>query len=236
MNILTVKNGIELAHFDNYTLYKMYTKNNTKFFICLPSSQQETYQMMIDFPEAYYTSLLEQEKIDEINHICDTLYESNYNAIYVLPNITTYDLQEFKSENDNHAYQNLLKALYEYTSQTYNALKDNPGMNINQAICIISQTDDDKKLINWLDINMPGYFTSIDYSRVLEKDTNNGDDGWTTLGGPTEGATKNDTANKKNNHKVRILVPSKMGFLNFTFILITISLFVAFVLAVLLFK
>lgn len=236
MNILTVKNGIELAHFDNYTLYKMYTKNNTKFFICLPSSNQETYQMMIDFPEAYYTSLLEQEKIDEINHICDTLYQSNYNAIYVLSNITTYDLQEAKNENDNHAYQNLLKALYEYTSQTYDALKDNSNMNINQIICIISQTEDDKKLMDWLDINMPGYFTSLDYSRLLEKDTNNGDDGWTTLGGPTEGVAKTDANNKKNSHKVRILVPSKMGFTNFTFILIALSLFVGISLSVLFLK
>lgn len=223
MNSINVKNGLELQQFDNYTLYEMFTEDAKKYYMCLPTSNQEEYQMVFDFSEEYYNSLLESEKISEISKICDLLYTTHFNSIYVLSNITTYDLHEAKEENDSHAYRNLLKKMHEYTYAAYTALDDNKDLRINQTIYIINQTPDDVKLMDWLDLRMPGYFKGIDFRHLLSDTLSTESSGGSALSGPNNGTSIEQT-NNKSNHKVKILVPNKHGFLNITFIAVIIVL------------
>ena len=228
MNNIVVKNGIILTKTDNYILYEMYTEDTTKYYMCLPINNQKKYQMIIDFPEEYYKSLLNEDIITEIKRICDVVFKSNPNSIYVLPNITTYDLTEAENENDDHAYKNFLKKLQKYTYNVFLSLSKNNDININNTIGIITQTVDDKKFMNYLETTMPGFFESINLSSLTREEDINNDTGWTTLGGPSEGEISKDTANKKSNHKVKVLIPNKHGFLNITFIIVIIALSLIF--------
>lgn len=223
MSDISIKNGHIVDKTDKYTLYKIVTSDTNKYYMCLPTFDHESYQMIIDFPEEYYKSLLETEMITEIKKICDTLYRQSNNSIYILSNITTYDLREALSENDDHAYMTLLNNLQKCTYNAYEALNNN--IVISNVIGIITQTKDDEKFMHYLEVSMPGFFTNIDLSDLLHKATINDDTGWTTKGGPVNGSESIEHTNHLSKPKVKKLIPtSKHGFLNITFIFIIICL------------
>ena len=162
--------------------------------------------------------------ITEIEKICDVLFKSNANSLYILSNMTTYDLHEAQNENDIHAYATLLNGLKRCTSDAYNILKTGNDINISNVIGIVSQTGDDKKFMHYLETNMPGFFTSIDLSNSLSQESTNDDTGWTTLGGPNGEESLEHTNNLSKQKVKKLLPPSKHGFINFTFIVVIISL------------
>ena len=57
MNNIVVNNGHVVIKTDNYVLYKIATSDTQKYYMCLPTHEHESYQMVIDFPEEYYKSL-----------------------------------------------------------------------------------------------------------------------------------------------------------------------------------
>ena len=229
---IVIKNGIKVSRFDDYIVYQMYTDDATEYYMCTPTNKQDKYKMIIDFPEEYYKALLQNETVSEIKRICDSLYSKNNGYIYILTNVTTYELNEANTENDGHAYATLLKQLQKYTFDAYKSLTANGGdIYIDTVIDIVMQTDDDKKFIDWLDINLNGYFNGVNLNHKNEFVTQNNDDsGWTTLGGPSSNDA--DKTNTKSNVKTKVLVPSgnKHGFSNFAFIVLL--LFIAIIMGV----
>lgn len=216
---IVIKNGIKIAIYDNYIIYQMYTDDAEEYYMCTPTKKQDNYKMIIDFPEDYYQSLLPNEKIEEIKKICDSLYSKNNSYIYVLTNVTTYELNEANTENDEHAYSMLLKRLQKYTYNAYKAIaSSNDETKIDPVIDVVIETNDDKKFIDWLDINLNGYFNGITLNTQNIVTTQANDDtGWTTLSGPTNGSNEIDKTNAKTSSKIKKLVPSsnKHGFINF---------------------
>ena len=216
---IVIKNGIKIAIYDNYIIYQMYTDDAEEYYMCTPTKKQDNYKMIIDFPEDYYQSLLPNEKIEEIKKICDSLHSKNNSYIYVLTNVTTYELNEANTENDEHAYSTLLKRLQKYTYNAYKAIvSSNDETKIDPVIDVVIETNDDKKFIDWLDINLNGYFNGITLNtqNIVTTQTND-DTGWTTLSGPTNGSNEIDKTNVKTSGKIKKLVSpsSKHGFINF---------------------
>lgn len=226
---IVIKNGIKIANYDNYTIYQIYTDDAEEYYMCTPTMNKEKYQMVVDFPEEYYKSLLPNEIINEITSRCNSLYQNNNSYIYILTNVTTYELNEAKKDNDNHAYSVLLRRLQKYTYNTYHSLTSGENeISINPIIDVIIETDDDKKFIDWLDINLNGLFNGImlnNTQTVTVED--NEDNGWTTLSGPSNSEDTMNNTNTKANKKVKTLIPlnNKHGFSSifFTITVIIIS-------------
>lgn len=225
MNNISIKIGHAIDKTADYILYKIVADDVFKYYMCLPTHDSKSYQMVIDFPEEYYKSLLEAEMITEIKKICDALFERNSNSIYILSNITTYDLHEAQSENDDHAYGILLNKLQKCTYNAYNVISNGSDIDISNVIGIVTQTGNDEKFMHYLDASMPGFFTCIDLSNLLSQELPTEDAGWATIGGLVSGGESMEHANNISKPKTKKLVPSsKHGFLNITFVMLIILL------------
>lgn len=221
-----IKNGIKLTTNKNYELYQMYTDDATEYYMCIPNSPKKEYKMIIDFPEEYYKSLLKDEIIDEINSICDYLYNKQENYIYILTDITTYDLSLVNNENDKHAYSVLLKQIQKFTYNAYKVITNNNSDNnsentLNPVIDIVTQTSNDKKFIDWLDINLNGYFSSVELSNKKQLISQNNNENISL--NKAENMFEISEIPTKSNIKTKKLVPNnKKGFSNFDFIVLGI--------------
>lgn len=160
MNNVNIKNGICIYRCDEYSVYQMYTERGKEYYMCLPENNEPSYQMVVDFKEDYYDMLLEKDLLEEIKTTYDKLYQEKNNRVYILTNITINDLQEALDNNDDHSYQVLLRNIQKYTRNAYKTLIDD-FVEIDQTIDIMIDTDSDKKFINWLDVNFPGYFQGL---------------------------------------------------------------------------
>lgn len=235
---INIKNGIKVTNSDNYTIYQMYTDDAQEYYMCTPNKIYDSYKMVIDFPEEYYKSLLPNDIINEITKTCNSLYKNNEGYIYVLTNVTNYELNEAKTDNDNHAYSILLRKIQKYTYNAYHAISNQ--VPIDTVIGIIIQTDDDLKFINWLEINLNGLFTGIRLNNSLQaiNTQDNDNSGWTTLSGPSNGNVS--LTNTKSNGKVKKLVPPKSmhGFSSVFFMItvLMISLTISLILSILILK
>ncbi len=212
MDKLNIRNGILAYQMENYSIYEMYTDEADQYYLCIAKNQTNNYKVVIDFPEVYFNDLLKEDKLTEIRNTCDKLYENNYQYIYILPNVTTQELKEAKTENDNHAYQVLLRKLQKYTYDVFKSLTSNMGkIIIDKKINIIVGSDDDKKFIDFLDINLNGYFAPMYLEHEKVKIEENNDV-------PIEYISNNEnTVTVKNEEKTRKLTPAnKQGFLTVT--------------------
>ena len=241
MSNIKIKNSYLLYSNELYSIYQVYMNDLEEYFMCLPASSKEKYKMIVDFPEEYFKGLLLEEKGNEIKKICDRLYVENNNYIYVLSNVTTYDLNEAVTENNDHLYENVLRRIQKYTYNAYSTLSESSifGINIDQVITLITQTDDDKKFMNWLETNQntSGLFKNLDLSYLLRNDTNLQDDaGWTTFGSQTMGGGELTNTQKKSNVKVKRLTPptGKHGFSSLAFLGLVIVGYLIFGLIVIL--
>ena len=172
MDNVIIKNGICVEKNDKYSIYQMYTDRGKEYYMCLPNNHLEKYEMVVDFKEDYYSMLLEKDLHEEIKVTYDKLYEEQNNRIYILTNVTVNDLEEALENNDDHSYQVLLRNIQKYTRNAYKTLIDE-FIEIDQTINIMIDTDNDKKFINWLDVNFPGYFKPLTtFSENKEEELN----------------------------------------------------------------
>ena len=215
MNVINIKNGILLDYNRNYSVYEMYTNDGNEYYMCIANYNTDKYETVIDFPEEYFNSLLNEEKLTEIRKTCDTLYSDDEPYIYILPDITTYEVKEAKNDNDDHAYQVLLRRLQRYTYDIYKSIaENNENIKIDQVINIISDTENDKKFIDWLDINLNGYFKPKYLNRTKNEDKD------IEIPINTNDNQKEILNNDITKPKVRTLKPAdKSGFSNITFII-----------------
>ena len=218
MNSINIKNGILVKNYDNYHIYEMYNEDTEKYYMCIPNNDNTNYQMVIDFPEEYYNSLLNEEIIDEIKKIYDKLYEDKNNYVYILSNVNTSELNEIIDNNDDYSYSVLLRRIQKYTYNAYKSLIDNQNIKIDQVIKLIIQTDKDKKFINWLDTYMTDYFKGIDLSYLTKKNIN-----------INNNIVNDNKELDKSNIKIKKLVPNKKGFSSsmYIFLLTLISILLA---------
>ena len=232
---IVIKNGIMIANTDKYNIYQVYTDDASEYYLSTPIQDSNKYKMVIDFPEEYYKSLLSGDIVNEIKGKCDKLYEKNNNYIYILSNVTTYDLKQALEENDNHAYAVLLKKLQKYTYNAYKVITANNQVDIDQVIDIVTETDEDKKFMDWLDVNLSGLFNGISLNTITNVNDSE-DTGWTTLSGPGGESESIDKANTKQTVKVKTLVPlgNKHGYSNIIFMimLLGISLALGFIFSI----
>lgn len=222
MNDIHIKNGINIYQNDDYIIYQMYTTDGLVYYISMPTTKDNSLDMTIDFKEEYYNSLLKNELIEQIKERCNLIYKHNKNTIYVLPNVSTYDLGMALKDNDNHAYEYIFNNLQKYVSHTYYGII-NENISINQVISVIIETNDDKKFMHWLDINKKGFFKELDIDKVKNADTVESDTGTN----PSKSGNSNDSlVNTANKSKTKVLIPkgNKHGYINISFIIITLVL------------
>jgi len=220
------QNGRLLSKNDKFSMYEIYTNNGLNYYMCLPNEETFDLQMVIDFPE----TTVEDEKLESALKICDTLYDSRVNYIYLLTDVTTNDVASASMENDDRAFRILFEELCKYTIHANEILKKTVDANISQVIQVVTQTDNDGKFMDWLDVTYPDYFKKMDLSKLVKFDLNlNDDDSWTTRGGPTNGGSSMENTNNLNKPKVKKLMPpNKHGYLNITFAIVVISLALVF--------
>ena len=218
MDIVKIKNGILLYLADKYAIYEMYADDTSQYYMCIANSQNNNYEMIIDFPEAYFDSLLKDDKLSAIIDTCDVLFKDYYPYIYILPNISTKEFKEAKTENDNHAYQILLRKLQKYTYDVFKSItSSNESIKLDNTIHIVVDTDDDKKFIDFLDLNLNGYFVPMKIKR--NKENNDTDNEIPIIVSNNQG--QNEII--KNNSKIKKLFPrDKKGFTSLAFITLTI--------------
>ena len=171
MNVINIKNGILLDYTKNYSIYEMYTEDAKTYYMCIANYETNKFETVLDFPEEYFMTLRNEEKIEEIKKTCDSLYDGTIPYLYILPNVTTYDISEAEEINDNHAYQVLLRRLQKYTYNIYkNITNNNSNIEIDQTIKLIIDTETDKKFLDFLDINgLNSYFIPMYLERSLVK-------------------------------------------------------------------
>ena len=170
MGNINIKNGILLTYNKNYSIYQMYTIDAEEYYMCIANIDSNEYQMVVDFKEDYFDSLLENEQITEIKKNCDILFDEAHPYIYILPNLNTFEYSEAKNNNDDRTYQLLLRKIQKYTYDTFKAITEGNNIKINQVINIVVQTEDDKKFVNWLDMKLTNVSTiclSEEYCRLI---------------------------------------------------------------------
>lgn len=209
MDNINIKSGILLTYNKNYSIYQMYTVDAEEYYMCISNIESNEYQMVVDFKEDYFDSLLENEQIAEIKKNCDILFDGAHPYIYILPNLNTFEYNEAKNNNDDRTYQLLLRKIQKYTYDTFKAITEGNNIKINQVINIIVQTEDDKKFVNWLDMKLTNYFTPIDLNKIKNTEKNK------TYDIPING----NKIIEENNIKVKKL-KNKKGFTNIHFILL----------------
>ena len=171
MNVINIKNGILLDYTNNYSIYEMYTADAKAYYMCIANFETDKFEMVVDFPEEYFNSLLKDDKITEIKNTCNTLYADNHPYLYILPNVTTYDLKDSQVTNDNHAYQVLLRKLQKYTYDVYkNITENNSNIMIDEKINLIIDTLDDRKFLDFLEINLNNYFVPMSLDRSIQNE------------------------------------------------------------------
>lgn len=205
---------------DTYSIYQINTIDGESYYISLPTNMKNNLTMTIDFKEEYYNALLKNEIIEQIKDRCKKLYKINPNIIYILPNVSTYDLSIALTENDNKSYEHIFNSLQKYVSNSYHILTSN-NINISQIITIITETSDDKKFMHWLELTKQGFFQELDINKVLENDN---------IRESNQAKNRISTENTNNKPKSKVLIPknNKHGYTNILFIIISLSLLIVF--------
>ena len=220
MDSIHIKNGIRIFSNDNYAIYQMYTLDGEEYYMSLPIISSNL-EIAIDFKEEYYNSLLKNEIIEEIKKRCNKLYKIKNNTIYILPNVSTYDLNNALEDNDNHAYEYIFMRLQKYVSNSYYMIK-NDKININQVVNIVIETENDKKFMHWLDIQNKGFFKELNMNKISLIDNDTGSS--STKSGVD--STSINITNTLNKPKTKVLIPknNKHGFSHIYFIIIILLL------------
>ena len=217
-----IPNGRLLKESDKYSLFEVYTANGLRYLLGLPNEEVFDIQVVIDFPEGKSDA----EKIVDASGVCDVLYRNRTNYAYLLTEVTTADKNKATEENDDRAYKILFNELCKYTKDASDVIKYTVMAKVMDVVGIVIQTESDQKFVDWLDIEYPNYFKSINLREFKEVDVNTSDDtGWTTLGGPVNSGPSNTLSNAP---KAKKLLPpikaSKHGFSNITFSIVVICL------------
>ena len=221
MDNITINNGIRVYNNDKYHIYQMYTLDGSRYYISIPNSNNNELNIAIDFKEEYYDSLLDKEIIEQIKKRCDLLYKANKDIVYLLPDVSTYELDEAKKDNDKHAYEFILNKLKKYTNELYYTLS-NSSFKINQIITIITETDDDKKFMHFLELENEGFFRELEINKLLDNNISSNDTG--SNPSKSGGDTSNEISNSKPKAKILVKNNNKHGFSNMSFIIITLLL------------
>lgn len=210
MEVINIKNGVLLGYTRNYSIYEMYTEDMSTYYMCIANYDTNRFETIIDFPEEYFNSLRNEEKLEDIGRTCNSLYSDNHPYIYILPNITTYDISEAEIENDNHAYEVLLRKLQKYTYSIYKSItNNNENITIDSTIQFIVDTEEDRKFIDWLEINLNSYVKPRYLDRKKAKEITNDS---------KQVEEKNQIVKEESNVKTRKLVPDNRGFSSIGFI------------------
>lgn len=137
----------------NYTIYKANT-----YYICIPAYNCNFYHIFMGFSQKDLNNLAEEELIQEIRKISDSINYSYPNGIYVLPIISSKLYQEATKENDDRLYNKLLNNIIQPITFNIYSLLSSQNMRVSQTIKMIKQNDEDNKFVGWLSIKLGNAF------------------------------------------------------------------------------
>ena len=103
-------------------------------------------------------TLNEEELIQEIRRISDSVHIAYPNGIYVLPIINYAFYEEAAKENDNRLYNQLLNKVIQPVTYSVYSLLNNQDMRVSQTIKMIKQNDNDNKFVSWLFLKLGSTF------------------------------------------------------------------------------
>lgn len=136
--------------------YKIYSTDN--YYLCIPNTNTSFYHVFMGFSEKDLTMLSQEDLINEVRKISDSINAVYKNAVYVLPIIEPSLLITTTDENDDRGYNKLLKNIIQpITISVYSKLVSQ-NKSVSQIIKMIKQNDMDKKLVGWLSMKLGSNF------------------------------------------------------------------------------
>ena len=138
---------------NDYSIYK-----NNNYYLCVPNVEHRFYHVFLGFSLLNLESISNEKLIIEIRKIGDSIFSVYKNSVYVLPIINPTTLLEATSENDDHAYNKILKNLIQPITFSVYSMLIKKNVSVSQIIKIIKQNDVDKKLIDWLSLKLGDNF------------------------------------------------------------------------------
>ncbi len=207
---VNITTGILFANDNEYAIYEMYipgtdTEDN-KYFICVPTKEYQEYQIIVDFAEVNLYSLTKEARLEAIKKAANRAFASFKNIIYVIPNIDVEERLDALDYNDDTLFTKFHNRVMKYVTNAYWAVKTaNHNVTLPEVVNIITDTDADKKYIDWLQLHKSSdNFIMITINSPVNNTEFPGDEGGTALaGGPSD--------LEKENTNTRKLIPPKKG-------------------------
>lgn len=138
---------------NEYSIYK-----NDNYYLCVPHVEHRFYHVFLGFSLMNLESISNEKLIIEIRKISDSIFSVYKNSVYVLPIINPTTLLEVTSENDDRAYNKILKNVIQPITLSVYSMLMKKNASVSQIIKMIKQNDVDKKLVDWLSLKLGDNF------------------------------------------------------------------------------
>ncbi len=225
----TISKGTLYSFNNDYSIYELNANDSLTYYLSMPNKDIDSCQLYLGFPTLDMSILDKNQFTEEISRFSKVIHTVNPNGLYIFCNLQYNELHEASNDNDDRLYTILLNKLHLITKDVYDAVSINNNVTINPQIYAIKQNNDDTKFIDWLEIRLNGFITSLNGKKLLKEyssisknnvldETGNSDFG-------TRGFSGDGFSNTKSDVKVKKLVKpqsGKKGFSSFAFIILTI--------------
>ena len=200
---MNINEDILFAQIDGYYIYQSYNEEAQMYYLCIPTTEVEKYELFMGFPKKDLMELSKDEVINEINDVIVNVWD---NGIYILPDVSVSELDMAAKENDDKSYNIIFEQVHSITSSFYKKITNNKK-NIGNVIHAFNQNDSDTKFIDWLEIklgskNINGI--NLMATKIFDDNSEDNnvldeiqDDSWTTLG------SNSSEISHKNSNKLR---------------------------------
>lgn len=138
---------------NEYSIYK-----NVNYYLCVPNVEHRFYHVFLGFSLMDLENISNEKLIIEIRKIGDSIFSVYKNSVYILPIINPTTLLEVTSENDDHAYNKILKNVIQPITLSVYSMLMQKNASVSQIIKMIKQNDVDKKLVDWLSLKLGDNF------------------------------------------------------------------------------
>ena len=212
--------------FKKYSTYQLTTKDNGKYFLCIPDEVTDKEHLYLGF-FSNNENLTDKDKVlKEVEKMYSDIKQKVGSVIFAIPLIPYRKLIMAREDNDLRLYQMVKDDLQKITIDISKRFKDNLlGINLRQIIIMI-QNDIDLNLADWLEMtigsnNVKGLRLNnvmpLNWATPIYDDTTSSNN---------SGPNLNDSKVNENS-KAKVLTPpnnSQHGFSSFSFSIIVLIL------------
>ena len=135
---------------DDYKICEEFDNDGNRYFLCLPIADASEYRICCSLNDDY---LPLGEAILKASNIYANVSKKNKKLVYAHMILDTGELQEAAKDNDNPLYTVLLKKVSSMIKDTYQVIIKEKVAAIDPKVSFISQSEDDAKFIDWIEIN-----------------------------------------------------------------------------------